>query len=375
MKLPILGIIGGGQLGRMLSFSAKKMGLKVVILDPTPNSPAAQVSDEQIIGELSDPEYLKTLAEKCDVITYEIEHIDTSALKEIQNHNIQIFPSPDVLKIIQNKYSQKLALEKAKVPTAPFMKVENSSSLNSLIKSHFQYPVAQKTCTGGYDGRGVQILRSESDLDKAFPVDSFIEKQIHFKKELAVNVAQNSKGEIKCHPVSEMVFNQEANICDLVLAPAQINKTIQEKAIEVSKKAIQALGSGAIGIFGVELFLTEENEILVNEIAPRPHNSGHYSIEGCLTSQYEQHLRAILNWPLGSTKMIKPSAMINILGDNQKNQKLFDNWNSILEVQNVSIHWYGKKENRPMRKMGHITLLAETNEELDDKIKLIRSLI
>lgn len=370
-----IGIIGGGQLGRMLTPPAKQLGFNVIVLDKTPNSPAGQLADEQIIGELTDPEKLKELVEKSDIVTYEIEHIAVEPLRDLSEKGAQIFPDPEVLGIIQNKYAQKAELERHGVPTSKFEKIDSLDEIENLIEEKFTYPVVQKVCMGGYDGRGVFVIKNKEDLKNILRADSFLEEYVEFELELAVNVARNANGEIKCHPVSEMAFNEAANICDMVIAPARVSEKIKKKAIEVSIKAIEALGEGAVGIFGVELFLTRKGEVLVNEIAPRPHNSGHYTIEACVTSQYEQHIRAIANFPLGSTEQLKPAVMINILGDDEECKTFFSNFKKILAIPEAAIHWYGKAGITPMRKVGHITLTANTMEEALKKADQVRSLM
>ncbi len=373
MQGKTLGIIGGGQLGRMLTQSAKQMGFEVVVLDKTPNSPTGQVADEQIVGELTDAAKLAELVGRADVVTYEIEHIAVEPLKELADKGAVIWPAPNVLAVIQDKYLQKQCLEENGVPTSHFAKVEGD--LRTLINERFSYPVVQKVCKGGYDGRGVMVIRSEADVVKALDGESYLEEHVDFEMELAVNVARNESGEIICHPVSEMVFNEEANICDMVLAPARVSDAVAKEAERVAVAAVEALGEGAVGIFAIEMFLTKDGKVLVNEIAPRPHNSGHYSIEACVTSQYEQHLRAIWNLPLGSTELMKPAVMLNILGDDDGGANLMANVKDILAVEGASLHLYGKASITPMRKIGHITVIDDNVELALEKANQLRKFV
>ena len=348
-----LGIIGGGQLGKIMSQKAKKMGFHVTILDPTFNCPAAQVSDKHIMGGFHDKEKLEQLVQETDVTTFELEHVDTSILKELYNHGHRIHPSPYVIELIQNKYEQKKFLDKKGIPVPAYKNVENDEDLSA-----FGFPVIQKAKMGGYDGKGVQMLKSEADLALALPTESFIEELVDIDKELAVIVARNIEGEIKCYPVVEMLFDERVNICDIVMAPAKISKEVEKESKEISIKSIEALEG--VGIFAVELFLTKDGKILVNEIAPRPHNSGHYTVEACATSQFEQIIRAVTNLPLGSTKLISPAVMINLLGEEgYEGEPFIEGIHDALEIPELSYHFYGKSFTKPFRKMGHITVLDD----------------
>ncbi|RXJ76213.1 5-(carboxyamino)imidazole ribonucleotide synthase [Arcobacter sp. F155] len=349
-----LGIIGGGQLGKIMSQKAKKMGFHVTILDPTFNCPAAQVSDKHIMGGFYDKEKLEQLVQESDVTTFELEHVDTSILKELYDNGHNIHPSPYVMELIQNKYEQKKLLDEKGIPVPAYKDVKSKEDLGA-----FGFPVVQKAKLGGYDGQGVQVLKSQEDADtKALQTESFIEEMVDIDKELAVIVARNIEGEMKCYPVVEMLFDERVNICDSVMAPARISKEIEEKSLEICKKSIEALDG--VGIFGVELFLTKSGEIQVNEIAPRPHNSGHYTVEACATSQFEQIIRAVTNLPLGSTKLISPAVMVNLLGEQgYEGEPFIDGIHDALEIPELSFHFYGKSFTKPFRKMGHITVLDD----------------
>lgn len=352
-----LGIIGGGQLGKIMSQKAKKMGLHVTILDPTYNCPAAQVSDKHIMGGFHDKAKLEQIVQETDVTTFELEHVDTSILKELYDSGHNIHPSPYVIELIQNKYEQKKLLDDHGIPVPAYKSVESEEDLAS-----FGFPVIQKSKLEGYDGKGVMMLKSADDVPNAIKSESFIEELIDIDKELATIVARNIEGEIKCYPVVEMLFDDRVNICDSVMAPARISEEIEAKSLEISKKSIEVLNG--VGIFAVELFLTKSGEVLVNEIAPRPHNSGHYTIEACATSQFEQIIRAVTNLPLGSTKLISPAVMVNLLGEEGfAGEPFVEGMQEALSLPELSFHFYGKSFTKPFRKMGHVTILGEDVNE------------
>ena len=359
-----IGIIGGGQLGKIMSQKAKKMGFHVTILDPTYNCPAAQVSDKHIIGGFYDKEKLEQLVQETSVTTFELEHVDTTILKELYDLGHKIHPSPYVMELIQNKYEQKKLLDEKGICVPKYKDVKDESQLSAL-----GFPIIQKAKMGGYDGKGVQILKSQEDVINCLKTESFIEELVDIDKELAVIVARNIQGEIKCYPVVEMLFDERVNICDSVMAPAKISKEIEKKCIDISRKSIEILEG--VGIFGVELFLTKKGEILVNEIAPRPHNSGHYTVEACATSQFEQIIRAVTNLPLGSTKLISPAVMVNLLGEEgYEGEPFIEGIHDALEIPELSFHFYGKSYTKAYRKMGHITVLDDDiNEALKKAMK------
>lgn len=355
-----IGIIGGGQLGKNMAQEAKKMGFYVTILDPTPNCPAAQVSDKQIVGNLHNKAKLSQLVEESDVTTFELEHVDTSILQKMYDSGSSIYPSPYLIELIQDKYRQKKLLDKSGIPVPAYRSVDSPESLRS-----FGFPVIQKARKGGYDGKGVVLLKSENDLANGIKVESFIEELVDIDKEIAVMVARSIEGEIACYPVVEMIFDERVNICDTVIAPARIDEKTDAEAKALALKSIEALDG--VGIFGVEMFLTKDKKILVNEIAPRPHNSGHYTIESCLTSQFEQLIRAVTNLPLGSTKLVSPAAMVNLLGEEgYRGEPIIEGIQEALSIPGLSFHFYGKKETAPFRKMGHITV---SDEDLDTALE------
>ncbi len=364
-----LGIIGGGQLGKIMSQKAKKMGFHVTILDPTFNCPAAQVSDKHIMGGFHDSEKLEQLVQENDVTTFELEHVDTTILKKLYDNGHNIHPSPYVIELIQDKYEQKKLLDESGIPVPKYKSVQTDEDLAS-----FGFPVIQKSKKEGYDGKGVLMLKSADDIPNALKTESFIEELVDIDKELAIIVARNMEGEIKCYPVVEMLFDERVNICDSVMAPAKISKEIEERAIEISEKSIKALDG--VGIFGVELFLTKSGDILVNEIAPRPHNSGHYTVEACATSQFEQIIRAVTNLPLGSTKLISPAVMVNVLGEEgYEGEPFIDGIHEALEIPELSFHFYGKSFTKPFRKMGHITVLDDDIDKALEKAMRAKNIL
>ena len=348
-----IGIIGGGQLGRMMVKAAKRLGCTCVVLDPTPGSPAGQVAGHQIVGDYHDPSKLRELAESCDVTTFDIEDIDTETLIELEQEGRRIHPAPRLLALIQDKLTQKRLLSDAGIPTAAFAEM---SATDATAFAGFGYPLVQKARRGGYDGRGVAVMRTEADFGRRLPVPSLVERFIPAEKEIAVLVARGADGDTRCYPVVEMLFRPEENLLDLLLAPADIPAATAAAAQALAVRTVEALGG--VGIFGIEMFLTAEGELLVNEVAPRTHNSGHYTIEACVTDQFEQHLRAILGLPLGSTEPLSPAAMINLLGSpGHRGRPLIKGLAAALAIPGACVHIYGKASSQPYRKMGHVTVL------------------
>lgn len=364
-----LGIIGGGQLGKIMSQEAKKMGFHVTILDPTYNCPAAQVSDKHIMGGFHDQEKLEQLVQENDVTTFELEHVDTTILKALYDHGHIIHPSPYVIELIQNKYEQKKLLDEKGIPVPRYRSVASDGDL-----AGFGFPVIQKAKREGYDGKGVLMLKSADDVQNCIKTESFIEELVDIDKELAIIVARNMEGDIKSYPVVEMLFDDRANICDIVMAPARITRALEEQVTEIAVKSIEVLEG--VGIFGVELFLTKSGEVLVNEIAPRPHNSGHYTVEACATSQYEQIIRAVTNLPLGSTKLLSPAVMVNLLGEEgYEGEPVIEGIHEALEIPELTFHFYGKTYTKPFRKMGHVTVLDDDPDEALKKAMKAKELI
>lgn len=369
-----IGIIGDGQLGRMLTVDAKRLGFEVTVQGPTPNSPAKQVGAEQITADIKDARATRELANRSDFITVEIEHVNTEVLHELAREGARINPSPETLEAISDKLTQKQFLKSAGIPTAQFAPISDRNDILEAVKM-FKYPFLLKSRFGGYDGRGNAVIRSKKDIDIAIERFNgqplYAERFVKFQKELAIMVARSVSGDIAAYPVVETI--QKNNICHTVLAPAPIEYKSYEEAQELAKGTMQQL-KGA-GVFGIEMFMTRNGKVLVNEIAPRVHNSGHYTIEACRTSQFEQHVRAITGLPLGETDMLARAAvMINILGDRQGGAYV-RGLKDVLSIPNVGVHIYGKAETKPGRKMGHITVRANFLDEARRNAELARSLI
>jgi 5-(carboxyamino)imidazole ribonucleotide synthase len=366
-----LGVLGGGQLGRMLLPPAIDLDIKLSILDPDPQAPCSQIAHAFSIGDFNDAQTVIRFGENLDVVTVEIEHVSIAGLRTLESKGIKVFPQPDVLETIQDKGLQKNFYRDHNIPTAPFVLIDHPGDL----KNHRdKLPFAQKLRKGGYDGRGVQIIRTEADLSKAFDAPSVLESFVDFEKEISVIAARNADGEIKTFPAVELYFNPEANLVELLFAPADISAEAEAKASEIARKTIEAYG--LVGILAVELFLLKNGDILVNEVAPRPHNSGHQTIEANVTSQYAQHLRAILGLPLGDTEIIRPSAMVNLLGaPGHTGPVRYEGLEEALSISGVYVHLYGKALTKPFRKMGHVTITADTAEEAREKAMKIKELI
>ncbi len=367
----ILGILGGGQLGRMLIQSAITYNQDIHILDPDPNAPCNDIAQQFQVGSLRDFDTVYAFGKNCDVITVEIEAVNTEALQKLVEEGKKVFPQPAILKLIQDKREQKKFYQEHGIPTADFILTKNKAD---VISAKSFLPAVNKLGKEGYDGRGVQILRSESDLDKAFDAPGLLEKLIDFDREIAVTVARNESGELVVYPAVECEFHPTANLVEFLFAPAQISPQIEKRAQEIAKDVILKLEM--VGILAVELFVTKSGEVLVNEIAPRPHNSGHHTIEANFTSQFEQHLRSVMGWPLGNPDLRCPAAMINLLGeDGFSGPVLVEGKDEALAEKGVYIHLYGKKLTKPFRKMGHVTILDDDIARLKEKANRIKELI
>lgn len=355
-----LGMIGGGQLGRMFIQEAINFDIQVHVLDPDSNAPCRLIAHSFTQGSLTNYDDLYQFGLDKDVLTVEMENVNIEALEALEMLGKKVFPQPRVLKIIKDKGLQKQFYVDNDIPTADFQLISSSEEL----KEHLGLlPFMQKMRTGGYDGKGVQAIRTEEDLTKAFTVPSVLEKMIPFEKELSIIVARNEKGEMKAFPAVECEFSAEANLVEFLFAPANISATIEVQATELAKSIIQKLD--LVGILAVELFLTKDGDLLVNEIAPRPHNSGHHTIECNITSQFEQHMRAILNLPLGATDILQAGAMINLLGEiGHEGSVYYKGLEEYLSFPGVHPHIYGKQLTKPFRKMGHITIAGKYIEEV-----------
>lgn len=368
----ILGIIGGGQLGMMIVEAAKKLPehiSKIIVLDPTPNCPASQVGAEQIIADFKDEQAITELAEKSDIITYEIESGNSDVLKSVES-KAEIEPSPETLRIIQDKLLQKSFLNENNIPVPEFMKIESMSDLEEGLQK-FGYPALLKARRDAYDGRGNFKIDSHDQTQKAYNYFTgqklMLEKFIPFKMEVSVIAARNTKGQIRTYPLVENIH--EENILRETIAPARVSENVAKKAETIASDIMSVL-KGA-GVFGIEMFVTQDDQIVINEIAPRVHNSGHHTLQSSETSQFEQHLRAILGLELGSTKLVHPTIMYNILGSKSfegKYKPIF------LSEPNTYLKMYGKEISKPLRKLGHFNLVAKEGETTTDLLSALELL-
>ncbi|MCE2997367.1 MAG: 5-(carboxyamino)imidazole ribonucleotide synthase [Cyclobacteriaceae bacterium] len=362
-----IGILGGGQLGRMLIQSGIDFNIHFSVLDPDASAPCSGISSFTH-GKITDYQTVVDFGKNCDLITIEIENVNVEALKELGRQGKKVFPQPDVIQLIQDKRTQKEFYKKHQIPTADFILTENKQQ---VIANRSFLPAVNKLGKEGYDGRGVQLLRSEADLEKAFDAAGLLEKLIDFEKEIAVIVARNEAGEIISYPAVEMVFHPTANLVEYLFSPAEISPAIAKEADDIAKSVIEKMNM--VGLLAVEMFVTKEGKVLVNEVAPRPHNSGHQTIEANITSQYEQHLRAILNLPLGNTSTVMPSAMVNLLGeDGFSGEAKYQGLEETLRLTGTHIHLYGKKLTKPFRKMGHVTIVDADLDSLRKKANFVK---
>jgi 5-(carboxyamino)imidazole ribonucleotide synthase len=354
-----LGILGGGQLGKMLLTETQKWDIKTYILDPSADAPCRLGCNVFIQGSLMDYDTVYNFGKNLDVLTIEIEGVNLEALADLENLGVKTYPRAETLKFIQDKGVQKSFYADHQIPTAPFELFDNKDALIAAYHNgDFSLPQVWKVCRGGYDGNGVQILRTPEDFNRLPQAPCVLERLIPFTHELAVIVARSPSGEEMTYPVVEMEFHPEANQVEYVLCPARINDSMAKKAQDVALMVSRALKHE--GLLAVELFATESGEIIVNEVAPRPHNSGHYSIEASYTNQFEQHLRAILDLPLGDTKSKAAGIMVNLVGAEGRTGPVhYEHIEQILAIPGVTPHIYGKKETRPFRKMGHVTIIHE----------------
>lgn len=360
-----IGIIGGGQLGRMMALAAKQSGFKIAVLDPTPNSPCGQVADVEITAAFHDANALEQLAEMSDVVTFEFENIDADSLDGIAE-KVWIPQGTDILRITQDRILEKRAIEKSGVRVAPFAEVYDREDLNQALQV-IGFPSVLKTARGGYDGKGQLVLWSEVDLQLAGDIlahgHCVLEQFIPFEKEISVIVTRKGDGEFRVFPVVENIHVN--NILHETIAPARISEAAQGAAIDMAYQL--AVSLDLVGTLAIEMFLVSEDEILINELAPRPHNSGHYSIEACVTSQFEQHIRAVCNWPLGQTEMHMNAVMVNVLGEHVDGVI-----GAIVENPEWKVHFYGKEEAKTGRKMGHITILNPDPSEVLEELELTK---
>ncbi|WP_439483191.1 5-(carboxyamino)imidazole ribonucleotide synthase [Cyclobacterium plantarum] len=366
-----LGILGGGQLGRMLIQSGINYNLNIHILDPDANAPCKNLCNHFVQGDLKDYQTVYDFGKACDVVSIEIEHVNTRALYQLEKEGKKVFPQPHIIEMIQDKRKQKQFYLDHGIPTAPFLLTDDKED----VRQHVEFlPAVHKLGKEGYDGRGVQLIRETAELDKAFDAPGLLEKFVDFDKELAVIVARNEQGEVKTFPSVECAFHPEHNLVEFLFSPATISPETDNKAQDLAIEVIEKLGM--VGLLAVEMFVTKSGEILVNEIAPRPHNSGHHTIEANFTSQFEQHLRAVMGMPLGHTGIRSAAAMVNLLGEaGFTGEALVEGLDEAIQEKGVYLHLYGKKLTKPFRKMGHVTVLEEDMKKLREKAQRIKELI
>ena len=373
-----LGILGGGQLGKMLLYTTRKWDITTHVLDPSQSAPAKLACDHFSQGDFKDYQTVYDFGKHLDVITIEIEHVNTEALRQLEKEGVQVYPNSATLELIQNKGVQKDFYQQNQIPTSKHQRFENTAVLRQALETgKLNYPFVWKAALMGYDGNGVSIIRSKQDIDQLNDQECIAEELVPFTHELAVIVARSAKGEMKTYPVVEMEFHPEANQVEYVLCPARISESIKKKATEIAIKTAEAFSH--VGLLAVELFLTEEGEIMVNEVAPRAHNSGHLTIETSLTDQFEQHIRAVLGLPLGSTNATVAGVMVNLVGaEGHTGQVHYNNIEQALSIEGVTPHIYGKKDTRPFRKMGHVTIVNDDiniAREVAEKVKKIITVI
>lgn len=366
-----LGILGGGQLGRMLIQEAINFNASVSILDPDVNAPCRNLCDHFEVGALDDFETVYNFGKRVDLLTIEIEKVNVDALEKLEEEGVVVYPQARIIRLIQDKGLQKEFFKQNDIPTAPFQLV---SSREELKSTHFNLPYIQKLRKDGYDGRGVMKILSERDVEKAFEAPSLIEKWIDFELEIGVIVARNEDGQVTAFPVVEMEFNPDVNLVEYLISPSLLPFDVQQSAEKMAIKIAEDLQ--IVGLLAVEMFLTKDGEILVNELAPRPHNSGHHSIEGNITSQFAQHLRSIFNLPLGNTAIKNNAVMINLLGEPDfQGLARYTGLEKVLEMDGVYVHLYGKKYTKPFRKMGHITIVNENREKAIETARTVQQTI
>jgi 5-(carboxyamino)imidazole ribonucleotide synthase len=366
-----LGILGGGQLGKMLIQAAMNLDIRVYVMDPDTNAPCKPYCHEFTCGSITDFDSVYRFGKRVDLLTIEIENVNTQALERLQAEGLPVYPQPDVITTIQDKGAQKRFLKKHKIPTAEFELIENRQQLESLNTS---FPLVQKLRKAGYDGRGVAVMKSKKDLAKGFDAPSIVEEFVDFKKELSVIVARNASGKISVFPSIEMMFHPGANLVDYLVSPARISRAVEKKAEAIAINVARRLN--IVGLAAVEMFVTKSGKVLVNEIAPRPHNSGHHTIEANVTSQYEQHLRAIFNLPFGSTDVKSPAVMVNILGEEgYEGIARYAGLEKVLGIEGSTIHLYGKEKTKPFRKMGHVTIIGKNVNSILKLAKKVKKTI
>ncbi len=368
-----LGIIAGGQLGKMLCSICNNWDIQTFVMDSQTDAPASTTCHEFYQGDFSKYEDVYNFGKKVDVLTLELEHVNIQALLDLKKEGLIIHPDPEKLKIIQDKALQKRFFLDHSLPTGSFLTYNSKKDvLNALENKEINLPFVQKSRTLGYDGKGVVVVKETKDIDTMLDIPCIIESLISIEKEIAVLVAKNEMGEISCFDPVEMVFNPEGNLVDLLICPAEISEHILEKAKQIALDTIKSFNIS--GLLAVEMFLDKNGEIWINEVAPRPHNSGHHTIESTQTSQFEQHIRAVLNLPLGETHIISPSVMLNLIGEKgYYGPVIYKNMEKVLAISGAKFHLYGKKQTKPLRKMGHVTILDSDINRAIEKAQQIKN--
>ena len=356
-----LGILGGGQLGKMMLYTTNKFDIRTKVLDPSVDAPAQFGANEFQVGSLQDYDTVMAFAADCDTICIEIEAVNVQALRDLRAQGKKVHPNPDSLELIQDKTKQKQFYANHNIPTSRFELVASKAEVQAA-RYHWPIPFVWKTATGGYDGFGVVVCRSEDDVQNIPDAPGMLEAFVDFDLEVSVIVARNESGDVKTFPVADQEFHPTANQVEYVLCPTVLSIEMQKKAEEIAIKTAEAYD--ICGLLAVELFITKDGEILVNEVAPRPHNSGHHTIEACYTSQFEQHIRAVLDLPLGSTELKAAAVMANLVGaEGFSGDVVYQGYDELLGEPGVNIHIYGKAHTRPFRKMGHVTVVAKERDE------------
>ena len=369
LPLARLGVVGGGQLARMLAPACNAHHVQMTVLDPMHHSPAGQVAYGQIQGELHDPAALKTLCEQSDIVTFDLENVGADILMTLANQGVQMVPAPATIRLIQNKFEQKHHYQASGIPTAEFIDIGDDPDF--AVVEAFGLPCVQKAPTGGYDGRGVHVIRSADDWNRRLKTTSFLEKFVSGGIELAVMVACRASGEMVAYDPVEMVVDPTLNLLDYLVAPARVSDALRLRAQELAKQTVKSFGTH--GLFGVELFVTDDGDLLVNEVAPRAHNSGHHTIEACVTSQFENQLRACLDLPLGATALRGVALTANLVGEpGFVGSPVIEGLDELSQIPDAHVHLYGKDECRPGRKMGHLTLIGENHDELIQRLESVR---
>ncbi len=370
-----LGILGGGQLGKMMLYVTRKWDIKTYVLNPNEDCPAKLACNYFFKGDLTDFDTVYKFGKKVDVLTIEIENVNVEALEKLENEGIKVFPQSKVIRIIKNKCIQKEFFKKNKIPTSSFNTYKNIDQIKKDLSSEkIRFPFIWKSAVSGYDGYGVKAIYCKEDIELLHEQESLVEEFVKIEKELAVIISRSENGQVDSFPVLEMNFNNDINQVEYVLCPARVDEKLYKKAKDISYKVSECLDH--VGLVVVELFLTTNKDIIVNEIAPRPHNSGHLTIESCYTCQFEQHIRSILNLPLGLSKIKTSAVMVNLIGDeNHTGPVQYKNIEQILAIDSVIPHIYGKKETRPHRKMGHVTVLDSKIEKALQIAKKIKKTI